>query len=245
MKQCKVILIIPTYNNPLTIREVALDVLAQDYEVIVVDDGSDVPIQTLFSKEEQEKIHFVRHEKNQGKGQAIVSGTAKAKALGYTHALSIDGDGQHLASEAHLLIAECSGDEIIIGARNLDLKDVPLGSKFGRWFSNLWACWDTGQVITDSLSGYRIYPISILDLPIKTQRFDWEMEVLVRHADAGKKIKEVAIECYYPTAQERVSHFRNFEDTMTIVWVHLQILPFKWLKFLKQPFTKSFWFKKK
>lgn len=237
MKQCKVILIIPTFNNPLSIRDVALDVLSHDYELIVVDDGSDVAIETLFSKEEQEKIHFVRHEENQGKGQAIISGTQKAKTLGYTHALSIDGDGQHLASEAHLLIEACSGDEIIIGARNLDMKDVPLGSKFGRWFSNLWACWDTGQEITDSLSGYRIYPVSILDLPIKTQRFDWEMEVLVRHADAGKKIKEVAIECYYPTPEERVSHFRNFQDTMTIVWVHLQILPFKWLKALGKPFS--------
>ena len=236
MKQNKVIVVIPTYNNPLSIKDVAFDVLAHKYEIIVVDDGSDLPIEDLFSKEEQEKIHFVRHETNQGKGQAIITGVEKAKELGYTHVLSMDGDGQHLASQAHLLIDVCNSDDIIIGARNLDLEHVPFGSKFGRWFSNMWACWDTGQTITDSLSGYRIYPVSILDLPIKTQRFDWEMEVLIRHADAGKKIKEVKIECHYPTAEERVSHFRNFEDTMTIVWVHLQILPFKWVKTIIKPF---------
>ena len=232
----KFIITIPTYNNPLSIREVVFDVLEHNFPVMVVDDGSDKEIKELFTAEEQEKIVFVRHPENQGKGQAIISGMQKAKELGYSHIVSIDGDGQHLASEAHKLIDICTGDEIIIGARNFDLEHVPFGSKFGRWFSNMWARWDTGQEITDSLSGYRIYPISILELPIKTQRFDWEMEVLVRHADAGKTIKEVVIECYYPTAEERVSHFKKFDDTMAIVWVHLQILPFKWLQTLSKPF---------
>ena len=240
MNQSEIIIIIPTYNNPTTIKDVVYDVLNHEYKVIVIDDGSDVLIQDLFPKEEQEKIYFVRHEINKGKGEAIISGTKKAKELGYTHALSIDGDGQHLASQAKLLIDACDDDDtIIIGARNLDLEHVPMGSKFGRWFSNMWASWDTGQTITDSLSGYRIYPVSILDLPIKTHRFDWEMEVLVRHADAGKKIKEINIECHYPTAEERVSHFRNFEDTMAIVWVHIQILPFKWPKHILNLFYKK------
>ncbi len=236
MNQNKFIIIIPTYNNPHTIREVVADVLAHGYEVIVVDDGSDTPIESLFEKDQKKGVIFVRHNKNRGKGQAIISGTKKAKELNHTHVLSMDGDGQHLASEADKLMAICDGDEIVIGARNFDLEHVPFGSKFGRWFSNMWARWDTGQSITDSLSGYRIYPISILDLPIKTDRFDWEMEVLIRHADAEKKIKEVIIECYYPTPEERVSHFRNFQDTMAIVWVHIQILPFKWLKTLIKPF---------
>ena len=229
MKQNEIIIIVPTYNNPNTIKEVAKDILVHGYKVIIVDDGSDKSIEELFTNQEKEDIVFVRHAINKGKGAAIISGALKAKELGYKHVLSIDGDGQHLASQANLLVEVCDidSDDIIIGARNLNLANVPLGSKFGRWFSNLWACWDTGHEITDSLSGYRIYPVNIVDLPIKTKRFDWEMEVLVRHADAGKKIKEVEIECYYPLSGERVSHFRNFEDTMTIVWVHLQILPFK------------------
>lgn len=235
MNQTNVIVIIPTYNNPETIRNVVNDVLNHNYKVIVVDDGSDMAVKNLFSEEEQKKIYFVRHDENQGKGQAIISGTIKAKELAYSHVLSMDGDGQHLASQAKHLIDVCNADEIIIGARNFDLEHVPFGSKFGRWFSNMWACWDTGYTIKDSLSGYRIYPVSILDLPIKTKRFDWEMEVLVRHADAGKKIKEVDIECYYPIAEDRVSHFKKFEDTMAIVWVHVQILPFKWVKAILKP----------
>jgi glycosyltransferase involved in cell wall biosynthesis len=220
--------LIPTYNNPKTIKNVAFDVVANGYEAIVVDDGSDTPIESLFKEEEKSHIHFVRHDINRGKGEAIISGVKKAKELGYSYVGSIDGDGQHLACEMQKLLGAYKEGEIMIGARNFDLEHVPKGSKFGRWFSNFWACWDTGYKITDSLSGYRIYPVSILDLDIKTSRFDWEMEVLVRHADAGGAISEVVIECYYPTPEERVSHFKKFDDTMAIVWVHVPSLWKKW-----------------
>jgi len=224
----KHIVIVPTYNNPKTIKNVVQDLQQHKYVVIVVDDGSDIPIKDSFNLSEEKNLYFVRHNTNQGKGAAIISGLHKAKELGFEYAGSIDGDGQHLASQMYKLLDDYKNGSIRIGARNFDLLHVPKGSKFGRWFSNFWACWDTGYTITDSLSGYRIYPISVLNLPIKTKRFDWEMEVLVRHADAGGLIDEVFIECYYPTAEERVSHFKKFGDTMAIVWVHIQILPFKW-----------------
>ena len=163
-----------------------------------------------------------------------------AKELGYEYFASLDGDGQHMASEIKKLQNTISKEnQIIIGARNFDIANVPNGSKFGRWFSNFWACWDTGYKITDSLSGFRIYPISILDLPYKTSKFDWEMEVLVRHAWAGNEIVETVIECYYPKAEERVSHFRKFEDTMAIVWVHVQMLPIKWTNMFLNLFRRK------
>ena len=227
----KTVVIVPTYNNPKTIKAVARDLQNHNYEVIIVDDGSDENIEQMFEEEEKENLHFICHEKNRGKGSAIISGVKVAKKLGYTHAGSIDGDGQHLAQEMLKLTSVYEEDTILIGARNLDMTNVPFVSKFGRWFSNFWARWDTGYEINDSLSGYRIYPVSILDLGIKTTRFDWEMEVLVRHADSGKIIQEATIECYYPNPQDRVSHFTDM-DTLAIVWVHIQILPFKWPRML-------------
>lgn len=228
MSHNKMIVVVPTYNNPLTIKEVARDAQEHGYELIIVDDGSDHEVEALFLPEEKDGIYFLRHQSNLGKGEAILTGIRKAKKLGFSSVVSMDGDGQHLASQIEKLSEECEEDEIVIGARNFDIENIPAGSKFGRWFSNFWACWDTGYTITDSLSGFRVYPVSVLNLPIKTSRFDWEMEVLVRHADADRKIREVEVECHYPLQEERVSHFRNFEDTMSIVWVHIQILPLKW-----------------
>lgn len=237
MQEKKTLVIIPTYNNPKTIKGVAFDVLEHGYTPIIVDDGSDTPIEDLFSDAQKGVLYILRHAQNRGKGAAIITGIQKAKDLGHTYAATIDGDGQHLASEIAKLLKVYQEGAITIGARNFNLEHVPNGSKFGRWFSNFWACWDTGFEITDSLSGFRIYPTSILDLEIHTTRFDWEMEVLVRHADAGGFINEAEIECYYPTPEERVSHFKKFGDTMAIVWVHIQILPFKWPRFILEKIT--------
>lgn len=231
----KFIVVVPTYNNFNTIQNVVNDIISHKYNVIVVDDGSSKPLDKLLMK--HDNLTIVRHEENKGKGEAIISGTKKAQELGYSQIVSMDGDGQHLASQIKTLIDVYTKDSIIIGARNFNISNVPNGSKFGRWFSNFWATWDTGYKITDSLSGFRIYPISILDLTIKTSRFDWEMEVIVRHAWENKNIEEVTIECYYPTAEERVSHFKKFKDTMAIVWVHVQLLPIKWSKSLYKTIT--------
>lgn len=231
MKKDDCVVVVPTYNNPLSIHKVAQDVLSHGYTVILVDDGSSIPVSSLVP--EQNNLTIVRHDVNQGKGAAIMTGAREAQKRGYDFFISLDGDGQHLASQIEKICDACDGEnQIIIGARNFEINHVPNGSKFGRWFSNFWACWDTEQTITDSLSGFRLYPTSILDLIIQTKRFDWEMEVLVKHAWKGRLIKEVTIECYYPKPEERVSHFKKFWDTAAIVMVHVKLLPWKF--FLKK-----------
>ena len=231
MKKDDIVVVVPTYNNPLTIEKVAHDVIHHGYTLIIVDDGSDTPVSSLIEK--HDTLTILRHEINQGKGEAIITGAKEAQEKGFSYFISLDGDGQHLASQVEKIYDACDGkDQIIIGARNFEINNVPNGSKFGRWFSNFWACWDTEQTITDSLSGFRLYPTSILDLIIQTKRFDWEMEVLVKHAWKGRIIKEVTIECYYPTPEELVSHFKKFWDTAAIVMVHVKLLPWKF--FLKK-----------
>ena len=83
-----VAVVVPTYNNPKTIKAVAMDILDHGFSPIIVDDGSDEPIEELFSEAEKAGIEFVRHERNRGKGQAIVSGVKKAKELGYKYAFT-------------------------------------------------------------------------------------------------------------------------------------------------------------
>jgi len=232
MRKDDIVVVVPTYNNPLTISNVASDILSHGYRLIIIDDGSEIKVSNIITSP-NEKLTILRHEINQGKGAAIITGMKEAQQQGYTYCASMDGDGQHLASQIETICNACDrADQIIIGARNFEINHVPNGSKFGRWFSNFWACWDTEQTITDSLSGFRLYPTSILDLIIKTKRFDWEMEVLVKHAWKGRLIKEVTIECYYPSPEERVSHFKKFWDTAAIVMVHVKLLPWKF--FLKK-----------
>lgn len=235
MKPNEIIVVVPTLDNDNTIQAVVNDIIEHNYKVIVIDDGYTNPVKNILTS--HENLFIVRHEENQGKGAAILNGARTAKEMGYKYFISFDGDGQHLASQIEKIVADCDGDDqIIIGARDFDIDNVPNSSKFGRWFSNFWATWDTGQIIEDSLSGFRLYPTSILDLDIKTARFDWEMEVLVRHSWEGRLIKETITDCYYPLAEERVTHFKKFWDTAAIVVVHLRLLPQKF--FLQKDLKK-------
>ena len=82
--------IIPTYNNPKTIANVAKDVIENGYELIIVDDGSTIKVSDLVEK--HPSITILRHEVNQGKGQAILTGASKVKELGYDYFISLDGE---------------------------------------------------------------------------------------------------------------------------------------------------------
>ncbi|RXJ84819.1 glycosyltransferase family 2 protein [Arcobacter sp. CECT 8985] len=213
--------VIPTYNNPKTIKKVLDDVLTHNFQVIIVDDGSDTKVEDLI---ENKNITVLRHEKNRGKGQAILTGAKKAKELGYDFFISMDGDGQHLASEIFKLVdAKNSQNQIVIGSRNFNIENVPTISKVGRAFHNFWIKLNSGYDIKDSLTGFRLYPTSILNLNIKCKRFNFEAEVLVKHYWKYKNITDTTIECYYPTPEERVSHFDNYKDTISITLLHLKL----------------------
>ncbi|MDR2790951.1 MAG: glycosyltransferase family 2 protein [Campylobacteraceae bacterium] len=226
MDRYRAAVVIPTLNND-TVFNIVKAVRQLGYEVIVVDDGSHVSIKDVLKCDE--KTHVVTHERNFGKGAALISGCRKTKELGYSYFVSMDADGQHLPCEIYKLAdAVNDGDEtIVIGSRDFNTDNVPQGSKIGRLISNFWASLDTGCKITDSLSGFRLYPVSILQLPTYTIKFDYEMEVLVRHAWLKRKIVEASVECYYPKAEERISHFKKWRDTMSIIWVHIRLLPLR------------------
>lgn len=90
--------IIPTYNNVRTIRQVVMDVRQYCSQVIVVDDGStDGTSEELSSL--SELITIVTCQPNGGKGHALVAGFRKAREMGFTHAITIDADGQHFADD--------------------------------------------------------------------------------------------------------------------------------------------------
>ena len=218
----ELIVIVPTYNNPKTILNVSKDILNNNYKLIIVDDGSNTKVSSLV--EENENITILRHDFNMGKGEAILTGAKKAKEFGYEYFVSMDGDGQHLASELTKL-QQCvnSKNQIVIGSRNFDIDNVPKKSRIGRAFHNFWIKLNTGYDIHDSLTGFRLYPVSILDLNIKSRRFNFEVEVLVKHYWKYKNITDTIIECYYPTPEERVSHFNNYKDTVAITLLHLKL----------------------
>jgi glycosyltransferase involved in cell wall biosynthesis len=211
----KICVVIPVYNSPY-IDEVIEDVLSYGHHVIVVDDGSDVEVKALH-------VDVLKHSKNMGKGEAILTGAKKAKELGFDFFVTMDADKQHLSSEIKKLVDAYSDEYIVIGCRNFEDENVPKSSKFGRAFSNFWVNLETFKSLKDTQSGFRIYPVSILDLNIKKRRFDFEIEVLVLHSYSKKEIVDIDVECYYPPLKERISHFDKLKDNIRLTKIHSRL----------------------
>jgi glycosyltransferase involved in cell wall biosynthesis len=216
--------LIPALDSAGTIADVVRGARAVVEQVLVVDDGSQDQTAAHASGAGAEVL---RHSANRGKGAALRSGLVWLCREGFTHAFSLDADGQHLASEMPAMIAEAREfpSAIHVGRRELghDQEVAPI-KKFGNDFANWWVSLAAGQKLSDTQSGFRIYPIeATLNLGVQSDRYDFESEVLILAARRGIEIRCQEIRVFYPPPGERQSHYRPWEDTIRII---LTVVPF-------------------
>jgi len=218
--QPRTLLLIPVYNHGHTLRAVVEAGLRTGYPVLVVDDGS-----TDGSLEAVEGLPIRRHRLpvNSGKGAAILAGALIAEREGYDAIITLDADGQHDPAEASSLLetARPHWPAIVLGARGMDVENVPASSRFGMAFSNFWVRLECGRSLPDTQTGYRLYPTALLTRGgFLSRRYTFEIEVLVRGSWAGLPILSTPIRVYYPPGEERVSHFRKFRDNLRLSLLH-------------------------
>lgn len=229
----KACVLIPTYNNEKTLRQVINDVLAYTTNIIVVNDGSTDSTPAILQSFSQ--LQIVNYGSNKGKGWALRKGFERATDLGFDYAITIDSDGQHFASDlpAFLDKANQARGSIIIGSRNMEQESVPGKSSFGHKFSNFWFKVETGIAAPDTQSGYRMYPVYRLrKMSFLTRKYEFEIEVLVRAAWSGIEILSVPVRVYYAPKETRVSHFRPFKDftRISILNTFLVLITFLYIK---------------
>jgi glycosyltransferase involved in cell wall biosynthesis len=223
--------IIPTYNNSKTLKGVLESVLAFTENIIVVDDGStDETKQILAAFQEIQVLHFTE---NKGKGIALQKGFKEAVALGFDRAITIDSDGQHFASDFPVFFKKLqeNPDYLIVGARNMTGESIPGKSSIGYKISNFWFHFETGVNLPDTQSGFRLYPVRLLNkLNFFTSRYEFEIEVLVKASWEGIALGSVPIQVFYAKGKERISHFRPFTDFTRVGLLHawLVILTVLW-----------------
>jgi glycosyltransferase involved in cell wall biosynthesis len=218
---------IPVYNNRATLRTVVegcLHVIPGN--VIVVDDGStDADIEELVSGL---NVTTLRHEKNLGKGAAILTASRYIEEQGGAHMITIDADGQHDPADMARFIPLLAGNDdiLIVGSRDFSgSRNVPAASRFGRRFANFWLKVEAGVSVSDCQSGFRSYPVRHINrLRFRGVRYDFEAEVLARAAWAGLEIKDVEISVSYPPPEERVSHFKPFFDNFMLTHRHILLI---------------------
>lgn len=208
----KVCVIIPTFNNQNTLKRVIEGVLYYTNNIIIVNDGcTDDTSKILEDYKDLTQIHFT---KNKGKGAALREGFKIAYQNNYNYAITIDSDGQHYPNDIPVFLNELEKDDryLLIGSRNMTHDSVPKGSSFGNKFSNFWYWAETGNRLSDTQSGYRLYPLNPLHrIKFYTNKFEFEIEVIVKAAWNGVPVKNVPIKVLYDK-KERVSHFRPYKD---------------------------------
>lgn len=205
--------VIPVYNHPKTVAGVVAKVSAYGLPVFVVDDGSDDETRRVL--DELGDVTLIRHDRNRGKGVALTTGLYAAAAVA-DWAVALDADGQHDPKDARALMAAAVelGRGVVVGNRLGMLgPHIPWTSRFGRGFSNFWVRASGGPRIGDSQSGYRVYPLpDVLQWGARSERFQWEVEILVRANWVGVPVREVDISVDYAPVGGRVSHFRPWTD---------------------------------
>lgn len=249
MASLKCVVLIPTYNNAGTIAKVIADVKEYSTDIIVVNDGSTDDTKNILASIENIKV--IDYPNNKGKGYALKLGLQKAYEWGYRYAITIDSDGQHYADDipAFLDKIEEKPDSLLIGARNLAADNMPSRNTFANKFSNFWYKVETGKTLSDTQSGYRLYPLEKLqNIHFITRRYEFEVEIIVRAAWRGVNVENIPIKVYYPPVEERVSHFRPLQDftrisilnTVLVLYAFLFYYPWKFVRLLTPTNIKNF-----
>lgn len=221
--------LIPTYDNPATLRGVAENVRRHLPDVIVVDDGSGEPGRRVAEALARDGLaHVERRERNGGKGAAVKTGFAVAQRLGFSHALQIDADGQHTVDDIPRFLdaARARPDALILGRPVFDASQ-PRGRAFARKISTFWVNVETGGgVIADPQCGFRVYPVAAaIAAGARGDHMEFDLELPVRMAWAGTPVVNLPTRVRYLAASEGgVSHFDLLRDNLRITGLHFRLV---------------------
>jgi glycosyltransferase involved in cell wall biosynthesis len=211
--------IVPALDCASTIADVVAGVRSHIGDVLVVDDGSSDATGALAREAGAEVL---RHPQRRGKGAALQSGMSWAESRGFSHVFTVDGDGQHLASQMPILLEACREhpDAIVLGERSREGHDISPMKLFGNRFANRWVEIACGRWFEDTQSGFRIYPIATTRrLGGHASHYGYETEVLIRAEKSGVPIVCRTVQVYYPPAELRVSYYRPWVDTIRIIFI--------------------------
>jgi len=208
--------LIPCLNEEAAIRGVVESVLALELPVLVVDDGSDDGTPEILASL---PVTTLRHPQRLGKGEALRHGFREALRRGYEAVLTMDGDGQHLASDIPSIVAAAAQypGHLVIGARLLDKEQQPKARRRANAVADWGISWACAQPIADTQSGQRWYPRAALELAdLPAQNFVFEAAILITASrDLGMGAVSVPIASRYPP-NARPSHLRPVRDTLRI-----------------------------
>jgi hypothetical protein len=205
------VVVVPAHDEASTIGHVVRRARAHA-PVIVVDDGSTDETAQVAARAGAE---VRRHARRRGKADALRTGIAAARARGATHVVTLDADGQHDPDDVPALLAAVAPRTLVVGARPPGDGALPAGRAEAIVVAGFFVNWTSGMRLADTQSGFRVYPVSVLDeVPTRRGGFVFETEVLLAAAARGWAVREVPVRAL-PRVAAR-SRFRPVIDGIAI-----------------------------
>ena len=226
------LVLIPSFNPGTRLAETVRAARAHWDPVWVVVDGSTDGSAALLAglARDDPGLRVLVRERNGGKGAALLDGLQAARSAGYTHVLAMDSDGQHPADciPRFMSTSAAAPEAMILGAPVFDSSAPRIrlrGRRVANWWTNLETLWSG---ITDTLFGFRVYPIApLLAVMQRTRwmrRFDFDAEAVVRLSWRGVPAHNLPAPCrYFSPAEGGVSHFNYWRDNVLLTWMYTRL----------------------
>lgn len=227
-KASRAVVLIPAYKPDDRLVALTGELRDKGLDVLLVDDGGGETFAPVFERCRALGAQVAVHAVNLGKGRALKTGI-NAALLAWPDLTSIvtaDADGQHTVSDILRLIdaVESHPDVLVLGSREFT-GDVPFKSRWGNRITRAVYALASGVHVGDTQTGLRALPRRSLEamMRIDGERYEYEMNVLLKLRDMNLGVFEVPIETIY-IDDNAGSHFNPVRDALRIYMVIFKYL---------------------
>ena len=202
----KKIIVIPTYNEILNIKNIieAVMKLPEGFDVLVVDDDSPdgtAAVVATMAEEFTDRVFLEKRTEKSGLGTAYVHGFKWALDNGYDYIFEMDADFSHNPKDLSRLYQACiDGADLAIGSRyvkGVNVVNWPLNRVLLSYFASIYVRIITGMKIHDTTAGFIAYKRKVLEsIPlddIKFVGYAFQIEMKYRAFCKGFNIREIPI----------------------------------------------------
>lgn len=228
MSRFEKLILIPSYEPDEMLINLVKGLREDDFEVLVVDDGSGPKYRKIF-RETSKYAKVISYDENRGKGHALRMGLRfiRDNFEGEYIVCTMDSDGQHAIEDARHLItySMVNTDKLVLGKRELG-KGIPFKSRLGNNITRFLYKFKMGKSVYDNQTGLRTFSHKLVPMMCKIggERYIYEMNVIMTCEAKHIPIKEIPIKTIYINGNKG-SHFHPWKDSFSLYGSMLAFSP--------------------
>jgi len=216
-------LLVPVFNEEESAAQTierahrALSSQSEDFEIIVINDGSTDKTASILESFRDEKIRVISRTQNTGYGSSIKTGIRKSKG---NLIATVDADGTYPIEDFPKLIAKIkeSGADMAVGSRTKPGVKFEFKRRIGKFIIGILANKAAGMKIPDNNSGMRIFTRELAEsfMHLYPQKFSLTLTLTLAALTNGYEVVFVPIDYFKRTGKSTLS-FRHFWSFFAIL----------------------------